>query len=183
MSEEIHRVSNFPYDCPLKKINAYFEGLDCSIYDKDYVEKVECWLATDVKGQNMMNAIIVLKKDILTLINRYQFLIEVQNNNNSYLSMEVDICKALGTSFKNPVTRMVSEEAHRISNFPYACPLKKGIRYAINNFTINSRLIPTFTPALRWISNSEFFVGQKHVLRFDAFGRVEHMKMKANKKS
>ncbi|XP_046805007.1 uncharacterized protein LOC124419453 [Lucilia cuprina] len=165
------------------RINAYFEGLDCTKYDKDYLEKVECWLATDVRGQKMMNAVFVLKKDALTLINRYQFLIQLKNNNNSYISMDVDICKALGTSFTNPVTRMVSEEIHRVSNYPYGCPLKKGKRYAINNFSINSRLIPTFTPTLKWISNSEFYVGPKHILRFDAFGRVEHMKMKSNKKS
>lgn len=57
----------------------------------------------------------------------------------------------------------------------------QGVRYMINNFTINVKLIPSFTPALRWLSNSEFLVGKTHILQFDAFGRVDHIKKKSTK--
>lgn len=52
-------------------------------------------------------------------------MLYIKNKTETYLSLDVDICQGLGTSFTNPVTRMVSEEIHRISNFPYDCPLKK----------------------------------------------------------
>lgn len=51
----------------------------------------------------------------------------------------------------------------------------------INNFTINVKLIPSFTPALRWLANSEFYVGKTHMLQFNAFGRVDHVKGKSKK--
>lgn len=91
------------------------------------MENIECWLATDSKGQKMMNAHLTLKKDIPKLINRYSFMLYMKNKTEPYLTADIDICQGLGTSFTNPVTRMVSEEIHRISNYPYDCPLKKVI--------------------------------------------------------
>lgn len=51
----------------------------------------------------------------------------------------------------------------------------------INNFTINAKLIPSFTPVLRWLSNSEFYVGKTHILQYNAIGRVDHFKGKFKK--
>lgn len=52
-------------------------------------------------------------------------MLYVKDRTEPYLLADIDICIGLGTSFTNPVTRMVSEEIHRISNYPYECPLKK----------------------------------------------------------
>lgn len=82
-----------------------------------------------------MNVHLILKKDLYKLIDRFRFMLYVKNRTEPYLSADIDICIGLGTSFTNPVTRMISEEIHRISNYPYECPLKKvSIK---KNITIN----------------------------------------------
>ncbi|KNC29401.1 hypothetical protein FF38_06594, partial [Lucilia cuprina] len=171
------------YVVDARVIDAYYEGVKCDSYNRNIIAKIECWLSTDAKGQKTMNAILILKVDLNEILNHYKFLLTIKNNTNTYLSLELNICEALGALFTNPVTRMISEEIHRVSNFPYECPIRKGIRYVINNFTINWKLIPSFTPALKWYSNSIFFIGKKHALTFDAFGRVEHKRKKKNNKT
>ena len=144
-------------------------------------------------GKQTMNAVLVLKKDVIHLINQYRFIVDIKQKNNTYISIDLNICEALTSSFTNVVIRLISEEIHRVSNFPYECPLKKvhnysriidlisssclcfyfqNFRYIINNFTINTKFIPSFTPDLKWYSNCDFYVMQRKVLRFNTYGEV-----------
>ena len=86
---------------------------------------MECFISMDPRGKSTMNAVLVLKKDLTHIKNQYRFLVDLKQKNDTYLSIDVNICEALSSSFAHAVTRLISEEIHRVSNFPYECPLKK----------------------------------------------------------
>lgn len=157
------------------KVYAYFDDLNCKIDDPKLMEELKCWLQPDSRGFLTMSAYLILKVDVWHVVNRFRFLIDMHNTNQSYLSIDVDICSAFSDRHTNFVMRLIAEEIYRVSNFPLACPLKKGIRYEIRNFTIISKYIPPFTPRLKWVSSSNFYLNKakKRTFMFENSGKVD----------
>lgn len=157
------------------KVYAYFDDITCNVDDPKIIEELKCWLQLDSRGFLTMSASLTSKVDLWHIVNRFRFLIDMYKTNQSYLSVDVDICSAFSDWNTNFVMRLIAEEIYRVSNLPMSCPLKKGIRYEIRNFTIISKYIPAFTPRLKWVSSSNFYLNKakKRSFLFENSGKVD----------
>ncbi|CAO1424382.1 unnamed protein product [Diamesa serratosioi] len=61
------------------------------------------------------------------------------------LNSTLEVCTLLSKTKTHPIIRLIMRELLKSSNFPTACPVKKG-RYYMKDFILNESLMPPFLP-------------------------------------
>lgn len=61
------------------------------------------------------------------------------------MNSTLEVCTLLSKTKTHPLIRMIMRELLKSSNFPTACPVKKG-RYYMKDFILNESLLPPIVP-------------------------------------
>jgi len=69
------------------------------------------------------------------------------------LNTSVNVCNIMSRIKTHPILRIVLKELMKTSNFPTACPIKKGLYY-MKDFALNEELLPPFLPEGSFMSKS-----------------------------
>lgn len=69
----------------------------------------------------------------------------VDNEYQHLVNTSINVCNLMSRVKTHPILRIVLKELLKASNFPTACPIKKGLYY-MKDFSLNDDLLPPFLP-------------------------------------
>ncbi|XP_017067924.1 uncharacterized protein LOC108105720 [Drosophila eugracilis] len=153
-------------------MEAYMTQIACPVHSPELVKNVSCHLNRTSLGASSYSAEFSLTEDVSDAKGIYVFSIKRGSTLTNYTAMDIEYCEALASLQKQFLLKMIADELRRVSNFPLQCPFKRNKRYFINGFTINSKLIPSYVPELKFLSDCNIFVKKRKVLQLTIHGRV-----------
>lgn len=118
------------------------------------------------------------------------------------VNLNLNVCDSLSAIHEHYLIKMITKELRRASNLPAYCPLKKvcscvfdflleliyknlslfqGVRYQLNNYTLDTFGLPPYIPAMEWSAYSNFFVNYRKALTYINHGKISEMSKKGLK--
>ncbi|EDV58663.1 uncharacterized protein LOC6542923 [Drosophila erecta] len=155
-------------------MDASMTRIDCPIHSQGLVQNFSCRLhrKSPNSGFNSFSAEFFLRKDVSDARGVYLFSFKQGSSIINYTTMETDYCHALSALQSQFLYKMIADELRRVSNFPLHCPFKMNKRYFINEFTINTKLIPSYAPEMTFTSDCNIFVKKRRAIQMTIHGRV-----------
>ncbi|XP_075167773.1 uncharacterized protein LOC142239918 [Haematobia irritans] len=83
-----------------------------------------------------------------------------------FFDVKLNICNFLSTSMSIPLMKAIMQETRKTSNLPYECPLKAGHLYSLSNFSVSTKILPTYTPCLKFNFSIDTYNDMKIIARF-----------------
>ncbi|XP_016978108.1 uncharacterized protein LOC108043808 [Drosophila rhopaloa] len=157
-----------------QRMEAYMTKIECPNHFPELIKNLSCHLnpSSQHSGSSEYSAEFVLTKDVTNVKGIYVFSLKRGSIITNYTAMEIDYCQALASLQSHFLLKMIADELRRVANFPLQCPFKMNKRYYVNNFSINSKLIPSYAPELNFISDCNIFVNNRKALTLIIHGRV-----------
>ncbi|XP_075165063.1 uncharacterized protein LOC142237593 [Haematobia irritans] len=83
-----------------------------------------------------------------------------------FLDVKLNICNFLSTATTIPLMKAILAEIRKAGNLPYECPLKVDHLYSLSNYSISTKLLPTYTPRLKFNFTLDTYNDMKNIGRF-----------------
>jgi hypothetical protein len=117
-----------------------------------------------------------IDEQIIVHVSHYE---KIKNEYDHLMNTSMNICNIMSRVKTNPILRIIMKELMKSSNFPTACPIKKGVYY-MKDFMLNDELLPPFLPEGKFMSNARLtriVDGEEiSVLRLTIFLEIEYQK-------
>ncbi|EDW76083.2 uncharacterized protein Dwil_GK19057 [Drosophila willistoni] len=155
------------------KINAYFTKVECINQWPELMPDLSCYSNSSVNGESgSFSAEFTLAENVKELSGIYIVGIQRGKLITNYTASEMNFCVALETVQNNYLLKMIADELRRVGNFPLQCPFKKKHRYYLKDYRIDTKLIPSYTPDLTFVTDCVIATQKRTIFRFKTYGRV-----------
>ncbi|KAH8413258.1 hypothetical protein KR009_009272 [Drosophila setifemur] len=156
----------------LYKIDATMTKVECYNHLPEVARNLSCHLNRTSKGFGSFSIQFALTEDVKDATGIYVVSIKRGPSYTNYTAIELDYCQALAALQTHFLLKIVADEIRRTSNFPLKCPFKKNKRYYIDDFTMDTGLLPSYVPDLHYKSDCQININKKKALELIVQGRV-----------
>ncbi|XP_043640837.1 uncharacterized protein LOC122611657 [Drosophila teissieri] len=156
------------------RMEAIMTKIECPNHSPEIVQNLSCHLhkKSPSSGSKSYSADFSLRNDANDIRGVYVFSFKQGSAIINYTASEMDYCQALAALHSHFLYKMIADELRRVSNFPLQCPFKMNKRYFINEFTINSKLIPSYAPEMSFTSDCNIYIKKRRAIQLTIHGRV-----------
>ncbi|KAH8328705.1 hypothetical protein KR067_013646 [Drosophila pandora] len=151
-------------------MEAIMTKVECKNYMPDLMKNTSCQITHG--GGGMFSAEFTLTEDVTNSSGIYSFSLVRGSTITNYLKVDIDCCHDLEAIQTQILLKIIADELRRVSNFPLQCPFKKNTRYYMNNFTVDSNLIPMYAPEMTFKTDFLIFNKKRKAFQVIVFGRV-----------
>ncbi|EDW88327.1 uncharacterized protein LOC6527525 [Drosophila yakuba] len=155
-------------------MDAIMTKIECPTHSPELVQNLSCRLhkKSPNSGSKSYSAEFSLRKDVNDVRGVYVFSFKHGTSLINYTASEMDYCQALAALHSQFLYKMIADELRRVSNFPLHCPFKMNKRYFIDEYTINSKLIPSYSPEMMFTSDCNIFIKKRRAIQLTIHGRI-----------
>nr|NP_001027259.1 uncharacterized protein Dmel_CG33644 [Drosophila melanogaster]AAZ66464.1 uncharacterized protein Dmel_CG33644 [Drosophila melanogaster] len=155
-------------------MDASMTQIECPIHSPEYVQNFSCRLhkKSPNSGSKSFSAEFSLRKEVNDVRGAYVFSFKQGKSIINYTAMEIDYCQALSALQSQILFKLIADELRRVSNFPLNCPFVMNKRYYVDEFTINPKVIPSYTPEMIFTSDCNIFIKKRRAMQLTIHGRV-----------
>ncbi|XP_017153320.1 uncharacterized protein LOC108162878 [Drosophila miranda] len=157
-------------------MDAYFTKMECINHMPGLAQNVSCRLDRTSQISSSFSVELTLANTLNSINGTYIFGIKHGSTVSNYTTMEINYCDALEGIYSNYLLKMIADELRRAANFPFHCPFKKNTPYYIKDFTIDTRVIPSYVPEINFVSDCTLKLHKKKVFQLILHGRVARPK-------
>ncbi|XP_022231929.2 uncharacterized protein LOC111080558 [Drosophila obscura] len=154
------------------KMDAYFTKMECVNHMPQLMKNVSCHL----DGNRTFSVELSLAHTVKDVNGTYILGVKRGSAVSNYITMDINYCEALEALYSNYLIKMIAEELRRAGNFPNHCPFKKDTPFYIKDYTIDTRLIPSYVPEIDFISDCTIKIYNKKAFQLILYGRVVRQK-------
>ncbi|KAH8329101.1 hypothetical protein KR074_003855 [Drosophila pseudoananassae] len=144
---------------------------ECKNYLPDITQNVSCQVNRE-HHKSLFSAEFTLTEDVNNSTGIYSFSVIRGSTITNYLKVDIDFCHDLEAIQTQFLLKLIADELRRGSNFPLQCPFKKNTRYHLDNFTVDTNLIPMYAPEMTFKSDCLILINKRKALQVIVFGRV-----------
>ncbi|KAH8260227.1 hypothetical protein KR026_006648 [Drosophila bipectinata] len=146
--------------------------VECKNYLPNLAQNVSCQVNREPHKRGLFSAEFTLTEDVNNSTGIYSFSLIRGSTITNYLKVDVDFCHDLAAIQTQFLLKLIADELRRVSNFPLQCPFKKNTRYHMDNFTVDTSLIPTYAPEITFKSDTLIYINKRRALQVIIFGKV-----------
>ncbi|XP_052844961.1 uncharacterized protein LOC128257800 [Drosophila gunungcola] len=158
----------------LAKMEAHMTNIECTNYIPDIIMNVSCILNRTAHKTGSLNMEFAVSQDVIDVNGIYILTIKQGSYLTNFTAIKLELCQLLDSVESHFLLKMVTTEIRRIGNLPLECPFKMNKRYYVKEFTINSNVIPSYIPAVNFISDFHIFIKNRKAGRIIIRGRLIH---------
>lgn len=125
----------------------------------------------------MLNLQFMINNDIeKDLMWEISVICDFNRRNMTLFNTTIDYCASTFKGRQHMILGYFLEEINHKGNIPLECPFKANVMYKVLNFTIDRKIVPNFSPTLKWTAMLTFYYKKQKVLTLWVFGRVDKLK-------
>ncbi|XP_034670246.1 uncharacterized protein LOC117902762 [Drosophila subobscura] len=158
------------------KIDAYFTKMDCVNHMPGLMQNVSCRLDRKSHVTSSFSVEFTLANTVKDVNGTYIFGVKRGSTVFNYTTLDINYCEALEALYSNYLLKMIADELRRVTNFPLHCPFKKNIQFYIKDYTIDTKMIPSYVPEINFVSDCTLIISQKKAFQLILYGRVARRK-------
>ncbi|CAD7002875.1 unnamed protein product [Ceratitis capitata] len=142
----------------------------CYTFDRTVVSNFNCSLVPDRYGLPLWNLNFTATKDLSDVDFRFKFLVERGGKYRTTIAMNFDFCREWADLKSHMLLRFMAKETSRVSNLQ--CPLKKNIRYYLENYNTSAFPVPSYVPELKYKTIADFFINKNRACMVEIQGII-----------
>ncbi|XP_055903141.1 uncharacterized protein LOC129939226 [Eupeodes corollae] len=160
------------------KLKFSFDDIKCAPFN-GYVERYSCSV-DKITDEPRLNVDVQMKKEVQS--SYIDFIVNAKAANREPITIfkaeRITYCSAQVKQISDPIFMTFKEMFKKSGTLPEGCPIPANFRYLLNNITLDTDLLPSFSPAVKLKIDLVFYDRKFKYFAATTLARLTHLKKK-----